>query len=232
MKYVRCRTDHRRSNIHCVRGIGSRASRGPVIGTGGGKRMGMFTLEHSRAAYRADFILYGATVAVLAAATLAAAPRGQGLQTAALALAGLCGWSAIEYALHRFVLHGLAPFRQWHALHHQRPSALICAPTILSAGLILGLVFTPALLLGDLWRACALTFGVVSGYLAYAVTHHATHHWRFENDWLKRRRHWHALHHHADGPGCYGVTSAVWDRVFGTVSVVLPPRSAARFFGG
>ena len=102
--------------------------------------MGMFTLEHSRAAYRVDFILYGAAVVALATGTLAAGPREQIAQVVALILAGLCAWSAIEYALHRFVLHGLAPFRQWHALHHERPAALICAPTILSAGLIVGLV--------------------------------------------------------------------------------------------
>lgn len=193
--------------------------------------MGMFTLEHSRAAYRADFILYGASVLLLATGTLVAAPGGQGAQIAALVLAGLCGWSVIEYALHRFVLHGITPFRQWHALHHQRPTALICAPTMLSAGLILGLVFAPALLLGDLWRACALTFGVVSGYLAYAITHHATHHWRTENAWMRRRRRWHALHHHLPEPGCYGVTSAFWDRLFGTVSLARQPPATGRLNG-
>ncbi len=191
--------------------------------------MGMFTLEHSRAAYRADFILYGAAVVALASGALAAVPRAAGAQVAALVLAGLCGWSAIEYALHRFVLHGLAPFRQWHALHHERPAALICAPTILSAGLILGLVFVPAWLLGELWRACALSFGVVGGYLAYAVTHHATHHWRADNAWLKRRRRWHALHHHAGKPGYYGVTSILWDRALGTGAPtrVAPTRGTA-----
>ena len=186
---------------------------------GDGKHMGMFTLEHSRAAYRADFILYGAAVIALATGTLAAGPREQIAQVVALILAGLCAWGAIEYVLHRFVLHGLAPFRQWHALHHERPAALICAPTILSASLIVGLVFVPALQLGGLWRACALTLGVVAGYLAYAVTHHATHHWRADSTWLRQRKRWHARHHHSgDAPHCYGVTSALWDHVFGSAA--------------
>ena len=182
--------------------------------------MGIFTLEHSQAAYRADFILYAGAVAALAAATLALAPAHHAAHSAGLALAGVGLWSAIEYGLHRFVLHGMAPFRQWHARHHQRPAALICAPTLLSAALIVALVFLPVLLLADLWRACALTLGVVSGYLAYAVTHHATHHathhWHADNAWLKRRRRWHALHHHAGKPGYYGVTSVIWDRALGT----------------
>ena len=138
---------------------------------------------------------------------------------AAIALAGLVSWTAIEYALHRFVLHGMQPFARWHAEHHQRPRALICSPTIVSASLIVTLVFLPALLLGGLWRACALTLGVLAGYLAYAITHHATHHWRADNAWMKDRKRWHALHHRqADHPGHYGVTSAFWDHVFGSAT--------------
>ena len=178
--------------------------------------MGLLTLEHSKAAYRTDFALYASAVVGLAAFLLAAGPREYRLAVLTCALLGLFGWTAIEYALHRFVLHGLPPFRRWHAEHHDRPSALICAPTLVSAALIAVLVFLPALLLSNLWHACGLTFGVLAGYLAYAITHHATHHWRTDNPWLKRRKRWHALHHHAGPPGCYGVTSAFWDHVFGS----------------
>ena len=177
--------------------------------------MGLFALEHSKRAYHADFALYGSAVAALAVLVAALAPHSQWVTTVALTLAGLISWSVIEYALHRFVLHGLQPFRGWHEAHHERPTALICAPTILSATLIFALVFIPALLLSDLWRACALTLGVVAGYLAYAITHHATHHWRADSAWLRRRKRWHALHHHdADMPRCFGVTSPLWDHVF------------------
>ena len=188
--------------------------------------MGLLTLEHGKLAYRADFALYAAAVVFLAALLLLAGPGGRRLAIAGLALAGLAGWTAIEYALHRFVLHGLPPFRRWHAEHHHRPKALICAPTIVSAASIATLVTLPAWLLGDLWYACALTFGVLTGYLAYAITHHATHHWRADNAWLKRRKHWHALHHHAGAAACYGVTSSFWDRMFGTARRA--PAGAAR----
>ena len=180
--------------------------------------MGLFTLEHSRAAYWLDFAAYGAAVGALAGVLVVAGPREQGWEIAAVALLGLAGWTAIEYALHRFVLHGMDPFRRWHAEHHLRPNALICAPTLFSASLILVLVFLPALMLGGVWRACALTLGVLAGYLGYAITHHATHHWRADNAWLRRRKLSHALHHHATlEPGAYGVTSAFWDHVFGSM---------------
>jgi sterol desaturase/sphingolipid hydroxylase (fatty acid hydroxylase superfamily) len=188
--------------------------------------MGLFTLEHSQVAYRADFVLYGSAVPLLAAYLLLEGPRAQWPQLAACVLAGLAGWSLIEYLLHRFVLHGVQPFRGWHAEHHQRPTALICAPTILSAVLILTLVFLPALLASTLWRASALTLGVLAGYLGYAVVHHATHHWRADNAWLRHRKRWHARHHHAATPVCFGVTSGFWDHVFG--SATQPAAPAAR----
>lgn len=180
--------------------------------------MGLLTLEHSKAAYRLDFAVYGASVAALAAVLLVAAPREQGWEIVALALLGLASWTAIEYALHRFVLHGMQPFSRWHAEHHERPQALICAPTIVSASLIAALIFLPALLLLGVWFSCALTLGVLTGYLAYAITHHATHHWRSDNAWLRRRKRSHALHHHATlEPGGYGVTSTFWDHVFHSI---------------
>lgn len=178
--------------------------------------MNLFTLEHSKAAYRADVALYGAAAAVLAAFLLLVAPQGQRLENLSFVGLGLLGWTAIEYLLHRFVLHGLKPFSGWHAQHHQRPRALICTPTVLSAALIAMLVFVPALMLGNGWRAGALTLGVLVGYLVYTVTHHATHHWRADHRWLLERKRWHALHHHAEPPVCYGVTSGFWDHVFGS----------------
>lgn len=179
--------------------------------------MGMLSLTHSSLAYRADFAVYGSAVALLAGSLIAFVPLSLGWQTAGLAAAGLLGWTVIEYALHRFVLHGLQPFKSWHAEHHTRPTALICSPTLFSAGLILGLFFLPALLMVHLRAATALTLGLLTGYLAYSVIHHATHHWHAESAWLKRRKRWHALHHaQAVKPGYFGVTSGFWDGVFGT----------------
>ena len=130
-------------------------------------------------------------------------------------LSGLLGWTAIEYGLHRFLLHGPQPFRRWHAEHHQRPSARIGTPTILSGGLIAALVLLPALLLGDPWRAGALSLGMLGGYLAYTLSHHAIHHGCGDSRWLRRRKRWHARHHHPTRlPLCYGVTTGFWDRVF------------------
>jgi cyclopropane-fatty-acyl-phospholipid synthase len=176
----------------------------------------LFSFEQSKAAYRADFALYGIALVVLTGALLFGGPRGQWGEIGGVVVAGLAGWTLIEYLMHRFVFHGLQPFRRLHALHHERPSALICTPTILSATVIGVLVFLPAALSVDLWFACALTLGVLAGYTAYGVAHHAAHHWRANNRWLVHHKRRHALHHRVGRRGWYGVTSGFWDHVFGS----------------
>ncbi|UXH76173.1 sterol desaturase family protein [Roseateles amylovorans] len=177
-----------------------------------------FTLAHGVWAYRADVAVYlGAVVALLVALALHSPPTPW-WQTSGLAAAGLLGWTLVEYGLHRFVLHGMAPFRHWHAAHHAMPTALIYTPTVLSAGLFALLVFLPVMHWGGVWPASAWTLGMLVGYLGFTVTHHATHHWRARAGWLRRRKAWHARHHHLHR-GCYGVTSGFWDRVFGSADV-------------
>ena len=177
----------------------------------------LFTLEHGKLAYRADFALYASASFALAAFLMIAGPREKHLEIMTFSLLGLTGWTLVEYLLHRFVLHGLRPFSTWHAEHHHRPAALISTPTLFSATLIASLVFLPGLVLGGLWRACALTLGMLTGYLAYSITHHASHHWRASHAWMKQRKQWHARHHSPNiPPGHYGVTSGFWDYVFGS----------------
>jgi len=174
----------------------------------------VFKFEHGKAAYWADFGIYGAAVAVLSVLLGIFAPHRHWLVLAGLVLVGVGAWTLIEYLLHRFVLHGLEPFLSCHAAHHERPMALMATPTLLSIWVIVSLVFLPAMLAAGFWRASALTLGVVAGYLVYGLTHHATHHWRSLGPWMKRRKRWHARHHHV--MGCYGVTTSFWDKVFGT----------------
>lgn len=179
--------------------------------------MGLLTTEHGKTGYLLDFALYAVASTTLAVLLAVVAPHERRAEILGFALAGLATWTLVEYLLHRFVLHGLQPFRAWHAEHHRRPRALIGTPTILSAALITALVFIPAFVLSDLWRAAALTFGLLTGYLVYAIVHHATHHWHGDLAWLRAVKRHHALHHSpVAAPARYGVTSAFWDVVFRT----------------
>jgi len=178
--------------------------------------MWIFEIKHGHLGYWADFAVYGFGVAVWGGGMVLLAPRDEPTLLLFFGALGLAGWTLVEYLMHRFVLHGIEPFRRWHAMHHEAPAALISTPTVLTAGAIGLLVFLPAMLLGNPWRACALTLGLSLGYLLYSLLHHGIHHWRAKRRWLKERKYLHAVHHHEDGRCSYGVTTSFWDRVFRT----------------
>lgn len=192
--------------------------------------MKLLSLEHKKAAYMADLILYGVANVILASVLVTYCPRDLRLKSVAMMMTGLLGWTLLEYLLHRFVLHGMRPFSDWHRQHHQRPTALICTPTIVSAPLFVVLVFLPAWSLSDAWLAGALTLGLLIGYLMYSVTHHALHHWHGINSrWFSQRRRCHALHHGKNAQNChYGVTSALWDHILGSYTPVSHSRTTRR----
>lgn len=178
--------------------------------------MRLFTLEHCKTIYLLDFAFYCACVLFLAIYLLLNSTLSNLLESLLLILIGLLTWTAMEYCLHRFVLHGLQPFKSWHTEHHKRPNALICLPTILSAILIIIFVFTPTFILFGIQNSCALTLGMLIGYLTYSIIHHGLHQWKIKNVWLKNRRRWHGRHHHVNQSAQFGVTNSFWDYVFDT----------------
>lgn len=195
--------------------------------------MSLFSLEHSSTAYWADFALYALLCLGMAATLLGVGPAGYGIALLLWVMGGVAVWSLLEYLLHRYVLHGVAPFSRWHAEHHLRPRSLIASPIALSLSLFLTMGTLPAWWLLGIWPALALTLGLMASYLAYGLTHHATHRgapaWIRHNAWLSQRRICHAMHHaahniEARGEVCkpchFGVSSSIWDVVFGTRSRV------------
>jgi sterol desaturase/sphingolipid hydroxylase (fatty acid hydroxylase superfamily) len=185
--------------------------------------LGLFDFEHSARSHRTDIALYGIAVVALASGVWVTTPDERVIAACGWVLSGLAAWTLIEYWLHRFVLHRVPPFKRLHANHHRRPTALIGSPTLMTAGLFGLLVFAPSDAVFGLWRACALTLGMVGGYLAYILVHHGVHHWRGSSPWLQHRRRWHGLHHRWPvQPVCFGVTSGFWDHVFGTAGDVPP----------
>jgi sterol desaturase/sphingolipid hydroxylase (fatty acid hydroxylase superfamily) len=181
-------------------------------------------MKLSKWSYRADFAVYPPMVGAAAVQSLAHAGRVQFETGLAAAAVGVFAWTAIEYALHRWVLHRIEPFRRMHAAHHEKPTAFIGTPVWLSAALFLG---TWATLAAEFPRSVSggLAAGLMLGYLAYTAIHDAVHHRRARpGSWLQRTKLRHALHHRP-GPGAnFGVSTALWDRVMGTAAMSAPSR--------
>jgi sterol desaturase/sphingolipid hydroxylase (fatty acid hydroxylase superfamily) len=152
-------------------------------------------------------------------------PRGWA-GVAAWIAGGAFLWTLIEYGLHRFVFHWTEVKEPWrtvasglHMAHHRSDEAaeLILAPPFVS--LVFGTIIFGILNL-VVWsfsRAALLEAGIFLGYLAYEWVHYSVHRFKARTP---LGRHWkrHHLHHHFKAPRrSFGVTSPLWDWVFGTL---------------
>lgn len=149
-----------------------------------------------------------------------AADGGVGL-AAALVVTGLAAWTLAEYVLHRWMLHGVEPFRCWHLAHHRDAAVPIRVPVLFSGVLVLAVVGLPALFSGGSAFATPFSAGMLIGNLLQEVVHHRLHATRPVGPWLDARRQLHGFHHFRDECCGYGTLTDFWDRVFGT----LPPRA-------
>ena len=159
--------------------------------------------------------------------------------------AGLFLWTLVEYTLHRFVFH-FEPKSEGqkrlaflaHGIHHAQPmvKSRLVMPFAMSVPLglffygLLTLVFSVILGKGQ-WVA-PLFAGLLAGYVTYDMTHYAAHHFRPRSGVLKAIRRSHMLHHGSTHDRRFGVTSPLWDYVFGTMPEKKGASAASAAGGG
>jgi sterol desaturase/sphingolipid hydroxylase (fatty acid hydroxylase superfamily) len=144
-------------------------------------------------------------------------------------LLGVLVWTLTEYVVHRFVFHyqPSSPrmeraFFLFHGVHHAQPQCKtrLVMPPIVSIPLALffyGLFYLVLVVLLDAGAWLAPTFsGFIIGYLLYDLTHYATHHFPMRWGPLKYLKRYHMQHHYKTPDKRYGVSSPLWDVVFGT----------------
>lgn len=156
---------------------------------------------------------------------LALGPGGLGVPAYLGCFAGgLFVWTATEYILHRFVFHWLPPGKLgarlhfiFHGVHHEHPNdalRLVMPPSV-SVPLAIAFYYLFALVIEAPQRH-GFFAGFILGYVCYDTLHYALHHHAFEQPlfkWLKRN---HMQHHFVTPNTGYGVSSPLWDYVFGT----------------
>jgi len=134
--------------------------------------------------------------------------------------AGLIFWTLLEYLVHRFVFHyneGSSVQYTIHGVHHEYPKdkSRLAMPPVISIALATLLFALFRFLLGD--AGFAFTAGFLCGYALYLCIHYVVHIYpppknRFNILWIN-----HSLHHYREGGYCFGVSSPLWDFVFGTM---------------
>lgn len=135
--------------------------------------------------------------------------------------AGAIGWSLTEYSLHRWAGHprsgSRGPMTKEHLDHHRNPDYFTPWWRKLMLALPVTLVVGPvAVALLGLPAGLSLLAGYVGAWLGYEWLHRRIHTVAPRNrygDWARRH---HLAHHFTSPQTNHGVTSPLWDQVFGT----------------
>ena len=147
---------------------------------------------------------------------------------------GGASWTAVEYGLHRFAMHELRG-RGMASVEHLRHHADVnyfapASKKIASAAGTTAVAFPIASAVAGRRWAAAFTTGLIATYFGYEIAHRRTHTHPPTNRYGRWARRSH-MHHHFGAPmRNFGVTTPVWDRIFGTYDepgVVTVPRRMA-----
>lgn len=169
--------------------------------------------------------------AVLLAALNAAALRGGDeapASVAALLCGGLFTWGLIEYSIHRWLLHREPRIddarlhgNRVHLAHHADPDALDRLNVQLSESLPICAAFCLlAWAATSSWRSTVFLYdGLMLGYFFYEYLDYQAHHGAARGRLIRYYRRYHLLHHHCDAEARFGVTSPLFDLLFGTYHV-------------
>jgi sterol desaturase/sphingolipid hydroxylase (fatty acid hydroxylase superfamily) len=144
-------------------------------------------------------------------------------------LAGMFFWSLFEYMIHRFAFHFMAQSERAtkfvyiiHGNHHEYPRDkerlfMPAVPSLILASTIFGLMFLSFKLFGGGNYVFSFFPGFMLGYLIYGTMHYAIHAWNPPFKWMKPLWRNHHLHHYKETQMGFGVSSTLWDHVFGTM---------------
>jgi sterol desaturase/sphingolipid hydroxylase (fatty acid hydroxylase superfamily) len=149
---------------------------------------------------------------------------GSSVAGAAVVGVGFFAWGGVEYAVHRWVLHGGPSMAtRAHARHHADAEALISMPAFISPALAVMSCFVLSAMFGKGLAALAV-FGLYAGYNYYAALHHLLHRQQALVDRIApfaRLEEAHRVHHRRVAVN-YGVSTTWWDRLLGSYQP--PPR--------
>ena len=127
--------------------------------------------------------------------------------------AGLFAWTLVEYVIHGVLGHAHRTFvTPLHDVHHRDPRAVFA----LGAWIPTALVLASALAWFGLAPGVVFYGGIVAGFAVYEYVHYRIHFATrlFEVEARLRARH--LAHHVAEPDAIFGVTTRLWDVVFGT----------------
>lgn len=151
----------------------------------------------------------------------------------AAAAAGVLTWTLLEYAIHRWMGHDRrfrrSPFGVEHVRHHIEGNYFAPAwKKLIAAAIFIAVLAPPAILIAGASLGLAYVAGLIAFYGMYEWLHRREHTHPGTGPYGRWARRHHFHHHFADGRTNHGVTTPLWDLVFGTYErpsiIKVPPR--------
>lgn len=146
-----------------------------------------------------------------------------------LYFAALFSWTLFEYIAHRYLFHYEASSKWgqrlvyiFHGNHHEYPRDKMRLfmpplPSIVLAAVVFSIIYGLSYLFTGTGSYAFIYFpGFITGYLAYVSMHYAIHAYAPPKG-LKGLWRNHHLHHYKYPERAFGVSSYLWDVVFGTL---------------
>lgn len=134
---------------------------------------------------------------------------------------GVLTWTFLEYVIHRWMGHDRrfrkTPFGAEHVRHHSEGNHF--APywkKLIAFGLFAVVLGIPAIALLGTSVGAAYTAGLLGFYLVYEWVHRREHTHAGIGPYGRFLRRHHFHHHFSDTAQNHGVTTPIWDFVFGT----------------
>jgi cyclopropane-fatty-acyl-phospholipid synthase len=160
---------------------------------------------------------------------LALRREGRLLALAFLTL-GVGAWTALEYLVHRYVLHGRFPdgpgafahfchkyFDHLHIEHHRRPWDGNHVNGTIKDTLPFVALFALMASFFPLQTAPMFVAGLIQAYILEEWVHHSVHFCSFKGRYFQYIKRHHLYHHSPKGSGVgYGLTNGFWDVVWRT----------------
>ena len=151
----------------------------------------------------------------------------------ALILWGAFAWTFVEYALHNWVFHRLrvtSVGKREHLAHHAKKGYFTEWSLKLKMVFVgHSAVYLFSFLCLDAWRASVFTLSFGVSYFAYEYVHYCNHMYAPKTIYGRWARKHHFAHHFEDSRANHGVTTPLWDLIFGTYRRIAKVRVPKRF---
>jgi sterol desaturase/sphingolipid hydroxylase (fatty acid hydroxylase superfamily) len=126
---------------------------------------------------------------------------------------GLFAWTIVEYVIHGVLGHAHRTFvTGLHEVHHRDPHAVFA----LGAWIPTAVVLAGAISWFGLAPGVIFYGGIVCGFGVYEYLHYRIHFASPASELEARLRARHLAHHTREPDAIFGVTTRIWDVVFGT----------------